>query len=250
MDKENIQFPIKLFVYGTLKKTYSNHAVLGKSKFLKNAETSGILLHLGGYPGFLETLTGLPVLGELYEVPDQETLDAIDRLEGHPNHYTRQQISLVGGERVWTYIYTTYFERAKTHQHYAVRICPSGTWIGQTTHAVPFLGFMNGDKAPKTLYPCVAHITIPGVFTGIADCESGRILKPKWGSMDKPHLTYDYKKQAWTDVKDIANSPVKGNWTGPITPPVEVKKQEDWKPYVDLSDPPEVDLPERNVANG
>jgi gamma-glutamylcyclotransferase (GGCT)/AIG2-like uncharacterized protein YtfP len=46
------------------------------------------------------------VIGELYEV-DDETLAALDRLEGHPSFYRRTAITLApprDAEPVWTYL--------------------------------------------------------------------------------------------------------------------------------------------------
>src|SRR6185369_16266286 len=92
-----LTFPLKVFVYGTLKKGFGNHGVLGKSKFIKKSTMFGVLLNLGGYPGFLPKQTGMGVHGEVYEVPDLETLNALDLLEGHPYHYVRCQLDSVGG---------------------------------------------------------------------------------------------------------------------------------------------------------
>lgn len=255
MDKEEkLEFPLKLWVYGTLKKTFYNHRLMANCQYLYNAEADGLLLHLGGFPGFLTCSRGLKVMGEVYEVPDKETLDRIDALEGHPTFYTRTQINLNGIDgKVWAYVYSSYYEQVKTNRHYAAKLCPSGTWIGPTTTSVPFLGFLTSASAPRTNTPSVAHMHIPGVFVGVVDVSTGKVLTPKWGGMEKPHLTYSYVQGKWLTVKDglpVEERASKSSWTGPVKAPESVKKQEEWKPYVDESEPVEIDAPLRNVANG
>ena len=86
-----------IWVYGTLKRGKGNHRFLseGGATFLGNARTEPAftMLHLGGFPGVVRA--GKTVVhGELYEVND-EILGRLDRLEGHPNFYQRQQLSVV-----------------------------------------------------------------------------------------------------------------------------------------------------------
>lgn len=56
---------------------------------------------LGAFPAITEGKK--PIQGEVWEV-DQETLERLDHLEGHPNLYLRLQVPLLGGkEKVWAY---------------------------------------------------------------------------------------------------------------------------------------------------
>lgn len=75
-----------LFVYGTLKRDFGNHRLLGDSQFLGEASTEG-QLYSAGIP-YMKHGPG-QVQGEVYIVSD-ETLRRLDRLEGHPNWYLRQ----------------------------------------------------------------------------------------------------------------------------------------------------------------
>jgi gamma-glutamylcyclotransferase (GGCT)/AIG2-like uncharacterized protein YtfP len=100
---------MKLAVYGTLKKGKSNHGLIEHCYYHGD-------YYLG--PEFCLTVAGLPyvqrkpgqgVLVELYEVDDM-TLKTLDRLEGHPNFYTREYVWAhdmdVGGDiKVMCYLY-------------------------------------------------------------------------------------------------------------------------------------------------
>ena len=79
---------MKLFVYGTLKKSGANYRFLKESKYVSQyCLNNHVLLDLGyGFPYMMRGEGS--VLGDGYEI-DQKTLDRIDRLEGHPIHYKR-----------------------------------------------------------------------------------------------------------------------------------------------------------------
>lgn len=98
----------QIFVYGTLKKGFSNHWLLEDQEFIGKAETTLDYVMLGqgipyvyesdkayrgdvGYP--LELVKGSKIKGELYKVSD-EALARIDQLEGHPRWYCRKQINV------------------------------------------------------------------------------------------------------------------------------------------------------------
>jgi gamma-glutamylcyclotransferase (GGCT)/AIG2-like uncharacterized protein YtfP len=80
-------------VYGTLKKTQSNHGLLSGSKFVGVGTTpaSYSLLELGSFPGAIWGNHQLMV--EVYEVDDR-ILARLDRLEGHPSFYERHLIQV------------------------------------------------------------------------------------------------------------------------------------------------------------
>jgi len=83
---------MKLFVYGTLKRGYWNNRYLSTSTFIdEHILFDYALVDLGGIPGLIETDHPDGVKGEVWEVPD-DAIPALDRLEGHPEHYTRQKI--------------------------------------------------------------------------------------------------------------------------------------------------------------
>jgi gamma-glutamylaminecyclotransferase len=114
-----------VFVYGTLLRGYGNHRLLeqGRALFLGRARTAPqyTLVSLGPFPGLIaEGATA--VHGELYAV-DDETLAALDRLEGHPRFYARKRVEIAGRDEdeVWGY-----FLPAEEYGHHPV--IDSGDW--------------------------------------------------------------------------------------------------------------------------
>lgn len=72
-----------VFVYGTLKKNYSNHRCLGDSKLLGEAETPAeYTLYDGGFP-IVERGGKTSIKGEIYEVTDPSVLKRVYGLEGY-----------------------------------------------------------------------------------------------------------------------------------------------------------------------
>ena len=111
---------ILLFVYGTLKRGYSNHALLAAAHFVGEAVT---IEKYGFYLGPDEYAPGEPeipfllanpktgdaavqVRGELWEV-DSITLTQLDELEGHPDWYHRKKINVRtdSGKTISAYTY-------------------------------------------------------------------------------------------------------------------------------------------------
>ena len=97
-------------VYGTLKRGYSNHSVMGTSSFLSNGET------MNKYPMVCSSIPFvLPRMGEghnvkveLYHV-DKFDMKSIDALEGHPDNYVRRRVPIRTAEgdivSAWLYFY-------------------------------------------------------------------------------------------------------------------------------------------------
>lgn len=99
----------RVAVYGTLKRGYSNHRLLARSRFLGTDHLRNIVLYdLGPYPGALEAPSS-GVLVEVYEVNDR-TFARIDALEGYDardprrGHYDRRQLTTRFGP-AWVYFY-------------------------------------------------------------------------------------------------------------------------------------------------
>lgn len=88
-----------VFVYGTLKRGFSNNYLLRNAEYVGDAvsATHGQLKSWGP-PCFVpevwlpEGSEALPVRGELWKVTDWKTLEGLDMLEGHPHGYYRAQI--------------------------------------------------------------------------------------------------------------------------------------------------------------
>jgi gamma-glutamylcyclotransferase (GGCT)/AIG2-like uncharacterized protein YtfP len=83
-----------VFVYGTLKRGFSNWRALlaERSTFLGEAVSvaADFAMLDGSFPRLLRRPHGHPVFGELFEV-DRKTLQRLDRLENHPMWYQRQR---------------------------------------------------------------------------------------------------------------------------------------------------------------
>lgn len=100
----------KLFVYGTLKQSFTNHHYLKDATFLGKVQTYTPYPMILKHPAFPYLINkpneGLHVKGELYEV-NYQTLLLIDDLEGCPEHYTRSEVEISKDnheiDRAWVY---------------------------------------------------------------------------------------------------------------------------------------------------
>lgn len=94
----------RVFVYGTLKRGFSNAAYLADAVFETTAVTAhGYSLHIvSGYPALSRSGEGV-VYGELYSVSD-ERLQKLDDFEGVPDEYQREVIELADGTRAEAYL--------------------------------------------------------------------------------------------------------------------------------------------------
>jgi gamma-glutamylaminecyclotransferase len=107
--KDNVLETNVVAVYGTLKKGYSNYwnYLSGKSRHLgKGKTTDKYPLVVKGLPYLInEKGKGYNVEVDVFKVSDS-VLSALDRLEGHPIWYKREQINVtLKGKKVlcWTY---------------------------------------------------------------------------------------------------------------------------------------------------
>ena len=83
-----------MFVYGTLKRGYSNHELLRGAMFIGEDEAPG-RMYSAGVPVVAPDAERW-VKGEVFMVPE-ELLPRIDQLEGHPHGYTRTPVKLRSG---------------------------------------------------------------------------------------------------------------------------------------------------------
>ena len=98
-----------LFVYGTLKRSFSNHHLLENSQFLGTGYTrTKYAMYTSGIPFVVKAEEVSHIYGELYQV-DDTTLKQLDWLEGHPNWYCREQVEIVSASEqtvsAWLYFY-------------------------------------------------------------------------------------------------------------------------------------------------
>jgi gamma-glutamylcyclotransferase (GGCT)/AIG2-like uncharacterized protein YtfP len=83
------------FVYGTLKKNYSNNRLLGDSLYLGKGITDvGYEVYNVGFPMAYYRPHGLPLLGEVYRVESERVIADIDQLESNGSFYTRVKRSV------------------------------------------------------------------------------------------------------------------------------------------------------------
>ena len=94
---------IHVFVYGSLKRGFSNHALLHRAAYLGEHVTAAryTMYDLGPYPAV--SIGGrTPISGEVFAV-DKLTLAALDELEEYPRVYDRIRIATPFGA-AWMYV--------------------------------------------------------------------------------------------------------------------------------------------------
>lgn len=109
--KREEPFSELLFVYGSLKKGFDNHNLLGNSaKRLGKAHTvkkfSMYEDSFGNYPYIVDEPYA-KIKGELYQITRAELMQKIDEFEGAPDYYTRKKIEVKshhGVKRAFVYI--------------------------------------------------------------------------------------------------------------------------------------------------
>jgi gamma-glutamylaminecyclotransferase len=97
----------KVFVYGSLKRGFSNHHVMSGTKFVGEGRTGPgfALIDLGRYPGAIRG--GSALAGEVFEVPSH-LMGRLDQLEANGRVYEREltRIALTqGAVDAWIYLY-------------------------------------------------------------------------------------------------------------------------------------------------
>jgi len=92
-----------IFVYGTLRSGHSNHHLLkdANSYGVGNTAKNYSMYLISGYPYITSFEPRYPIVGELYGI-DGSTLSVLDKMEGHPRHYERSEITVIVGERQYT----------------------------------------------------------------------------------------------------------------------------------------------------
>lgn len=99
-----------IFVYGTLKKGFSNHWYLEKSKYLGIGKTIPKYQMYPSknyfFPFLLKSEPNNNIVGEVYEI-DEKTLIELNILEDFPNMYLRELIDVEfeDGNIIKAYIY-------------------------------------------------------------------------------------------------------------------------------------------------
>jgi gamma-glutamylcyclotransferase (GGCT)/AIG2-like uncharacterized protein YtfP len=146
-----------LGVYGTLKAGMSNYRYLERALFVKEVRVPGIMVSWGSHPAAVlsqhvpgihaahEFIYSRSVLLELYEI-NQGTLEACDRLEGHPDYYVRTMVPVGALGHCWVYNVPWEWILAGDQD-----LVPDGNWKdGCSTMKVDF---GRGDTKPKIILP-------------------------------------------------------------------------------------------------
>lgn len=114
----------RVFVYGSLMRGFGNHVLLQDQTFIGNATVAEFALHsLGGFPAAVpDDGNAGDIRGEVYEV-DDAALARLDRLEGHPTFYERQDVE------VWSENLNGYLPaQMYVYQHHVDAPVPNGDW--------------------------------------------------------------------------------------------------------------------------
>jgi len=96
-----------VFVYGTLRQGHVNHHLLKDAHcFGMGCTVSNFTLYLiSGYPYVSSKENRYTIVGEMYAI-DEDTLDKLDKMEGHPRYYVRRETAvIVGGEQYSAWMY-------------------------------------------------------------------------------------------------------------------------------------------------
>ncbi|TGC09171.1 gamma-glutamylcyclotransferase family protein [Methanolobus halotolerans] len=96
-----------IFVYGSLKKGFSNHNLLQSSEFICKTRTQEefAMIDLNMFPGVIKGKKVSRIQGEVYEL-DSNTLEQIDMYEGE--WYSRESVELEAGFRAQIYFLIKY----------------------------------------------------------------------------------------------------------------------------------------------
>ena len=91
-------------VYGSLRQGLHNNPVMGKDAIkLGTCRFDGFIMHsLGGFPCVYKKSKS-SVVGEVWVVPPNVLEGSLDRLEGHPDWYRREQVETPYG-KAWIYV--------------------------------------------------------------------------------------------------------------------------------------------------
>ena len=110
-----------IFVYGTLRKGERLNPALDNANYLGDATIEGSIVNLGAFPGLIPKVEEeARVYGEVYEIDDAILRD-LDRIEGTPFLYTREEVDTDEFGTVYTYMYNRDYSTNE--------VIESGNWL-------------------------------------------------------------------------------------------------------------------------
>ena len=123
----DVDIPVRVFVYGTLKKNHSNYygRLDGEgTKFLGPSHIEGYVMRdMGAYPAAIPFPNSKwRIYGEVYMTTYKTMKEKLDPLEGHPNFYKRELVSTIFGQ-AWVYTLPK-----STYLLPGAHFIPSGKW--------------------------------------------------------------------------------------------------------------------------
>ena len=126
-----------VFVYGTLRQGWGNHRLLeGVDKYADSITLKKYAMYASGIPFVTEYEKDTHIVGELYKV-DEERLDSLDGLEGHPVSYCRKVIEVMTKDaevvKAWIYFYEHLGSQKR-----AMQKCSSGDFKEHFKHEKPY----------------------------------------------------------------------------------------------------------------
>jgi gamma-glutamylcyclotransferase (GGCT)/AIG2-like uncharacterized protein YtfP len=106
--KEDLEKTNLIFVYGTLMQGYNNHSFIQDGKFISKAQTCELYqMTAEGIPFVDKNIATSQIQGELYQINDIVELHNLDCLEGHPDFYCREIVSVEDSQgkehKAWIY---------------------------------------------------------------------------------------------------------------------------------------------------
>jgi len=103
-----------VFVYGTLKKGFSNHFFISDCEFICKSKTiDKYQLYPNidrSFPYLIINEKSQNIYGELYKIEDKEILETLDILEGYPIHYNKKNIEVENIETKEIYNALVYYK--------------------------------------------------------------------------------------------------------------------------------------------
>lgn len=139
----------KVFVYGTLKRTFARHNLLEQLEFIGQDSVRGYLFDIGaGFPVFVPEPTGPAVAGEIYRfnhVKNPNIIKALDHVECVPALYWRLPFRTGSNRVAWLYwmLYSAIRPEWK--------LIYTGNWLGKNSMTCEFNKFR--DTNPQCQYP-------------------------------------------------------------------------------------------------